>query len=60
MTTTTEELAREVKNLKTEIGQMKEIVSMIFNLVIESESEDEEDYIGYPALVSVEQPRFNT
>ena len=60
MTATTEELAQEVNDLKTEIRQMREIVTMIFNLVIESEAEEDEDYIGYPGLVTVEQPRFNT
>ncbi len=57
MTKTNDDLIREINELKTEMKQMKEILNMLFTLVVESEDDDEEDF-GYPGL-SQDVPRFN-
>jgi len=60
MTKTTEDLVREVDELRNELRQMKEIVGMLFNMVIDSEDEDDEDYPLIPETGSLDTPRFNT
>jgi hypothetical protein len=57
MTKTNDDLIREIAELKTEMKQMKEILNMLFTLVIESDDSDEEDF-GYPGL-SQDMPKFN-
>jgi hypothetical protein len=47
MVKTNEDLAREIVELKDELRQMREIVNMLFTLIVESEEEDE-DYLPYP------------
>ena len=60
MKKSTEDLVREIDELKSERRQMKEIVGMLFNMVVDSETDDEEDFLGFPELGSSETPRFNT
>jgi len=60
MNKSTEDLIREINELKSELKQMKEIISMLFNMVVDSETEEDEEYISYPDVGSVDSPRFNT
>jgi hypothetical protein len=60
MNKSTDDLVREINELKSELRQMKEIVGMLFNMVVESETDDEEDFLGFPELGTGENPRFNT
>jgi hypothetical protein len=60
MKRSTEDLVREIDELKTELRQMKEIISMLFNIVVDSENDEDDDYTGYPEVGSVESSRFNT
>lgn len=58
MTKTNEELIREINELKTEMKQMREILNMLFTIVVESDEDEDEDY-GYPGF-SQDTPKFNT
>lgn len=58
MAKSNEDLSREITELKNELKQMREIVNMLFNIIIESEEEDEE-YTPYPGLGSTENLRLN-
>jgi len=58
MTKTNEDLVREINELKSEMKQMREVLNMLFTLVIESDDGDEED-VGYPGIIQ-DTPRFNT
>jgi len=60
MTKTTDDLVREVNELRTELQQMREILNVLFNIVVEAEGDDEEEYVGYPGSNLQDQPRFNT
>ena len=60
MKRSTEDLVREIDELKSELRQMKEIISMLFNIVVDSETDEDDEYIGYPEVGSVESSRFNT
>jgi hypothetical protein len=60
MKKSTEELVREIDELKNELRQMKEIVGMLFNMVVDSEADEEEDFLGFPDAGSSDSPRFNT
>ncbi len=59
MTKTTEDLISEINELRNELRQMREIVNMLFNIVVESESDEEDDYATSVGLGGVDQPRFN-
>ncbi len=61
MTKTNEDLVREINELRTEMKQMKEILNMLFTIVVESESDEEDDddeFSGYPAFIQ-DVPKFN-
>ncbi|MCU0860777.1 MAG: hypothetical protein MUE65_00465 [Methanomassiliicoccales archaeon] len=58
MAKSNEDLSREIAELKSELRQMREIVNMLFNIIIESEEEDE-DYIPYPGSGLSDNLRFN-
>lgn len=58
MTKTNEDLVREINELKTEMKQMKEILNMLFTIVVESDSDEDDDEYGYPGLAQ-EVPKFN-
>ena len=48
MAKSNEDLAREIRELKEEVQQMKEIMSLLFNLVAEHEEEEgDEDFATY-------------
>ena len=48
MAKSNEDLAREIRELKEEVQQMKEIMSLLFNLVAEQEEEEgDEDFTAY-------------
>jgi hypothetical protein len=48
-----------VNDLRNELKQMREIVNMLFNIVVEAESDEEDDYATSIGLGGVDQPRFN-
>ncbi|MFA5312862.1 MAG: hypothetical protein WC375_06010 [Methanomassiliicoccales archaeon] len=56
MSKTNEDLAREIRELREEIKQMKEIVGVLFTMVIESDDEGEEASL-FPADMDI--PRMN-
>lgn len=60
MKKSTEDLIREIDELKNELRQMKEIVGMLFNMVVDSEADDEEDFLGFPEMGSSDSTKFNT
>jgi hypothetical protein len=57
MTKSNEDLVREINELKNEMKQMREVLNMLFSLVMESE-EGVEDEVSYPGLIQ-DTPRFN-
>jgi hypothetical protein len=59
MTKTTEDLVCEVNDLRNELRQMREIVNMLFNIVVEAEGDEDDDYATSIGLGGVDQPRFN-
>ncbi len=59
MKKTTEELVQEVDELRNELKQMKEIVGMLFNMVVDSE-EDDDDIPDRIKVNTIDSPRFNT
>jgi hypothetical protein len=58
MAKSNEDLSKEIAELKSELRQMREIVNMLFSIIIESEDEDE-DYIPYPGLGAADNLRLN-
>lgn len=52
------DLIKEINELKSEMKQMRELLNMLFTIVVEQEEDDGDDY-GYPML-SQDSPRFNT
>jgi hypothetical protein len=59
MAKSNEDIAREITELKTELKQMKEIVNMLFTLIIESDEEEDEEYIPYPGVTANDNLRMN-
>jgi len=57
MTKSNDDLVKEINELKTEMQQMKELLSMLFTIVVEQEEDDCEDY-GFPML-NQDAPTFN-
>lgn len=58
MTKSNEDLAREIKELRDEIKQMKEIVGTLLSMIVEVEGdEDEEEYAVLPT--GLDMPRMN-
>ncbi len=58
MVKTNEDLAREIVELKDELRQMREIVNMLFTLIVEAEEEDE-DYLPYPGSTASDNLKLN-
>ena len=51
MAKSNEDLAREIKELKEEVQQMKEIMSLLLNMVVEQEQEEEDqEFSSYPGM----------
>jgi len=57
MAKTNEDLSREITELRNEVKQMKEIVNMLFTIIVESEEDEEEEV--FPGLSSNDMPRLN-
>jgi hypothetical protein len=58
MTKSNEDLVREINELRNEMKQMREVLNVLFSLVVEAD-EEEEDEVEYPTFVQ-DAPRFNT
>jgi hypothetical protein len=58
MAKTNEDLVREINELRNEMKQMREVLNVLFSLVVESDEGEEEDE-GYPGIIQ-DMPRFNT
>lgn len=58
MTKSNEDLVREINELRNEMKQMREVLNVLFSLVVEAD-EEEEDEVEYPTFVQ-DVPRFNT
>ena len=52
-----EELSQEIKQLREELRQMREIVSAIIGLMVEAEEDEEEEYFGFSG--KIDTPRMN-
>jgi hypothetical protein len=51
MAKSNEDLAREIKELKEEIQQMKELMTLVLNMVVEQEEEaEDEEFSSYPGM----------
>ena len=57
MTKSNEDLIREIIELRNEMKQMREVLNVLFSLVVEAD-DGEEDEAGYPTFVQ-DMPRFN-
>ncbi len=57
MAKTNEDLSREITELRNEVKQMKEIVNMLFTIIVESEDDEEEEV--FPGLSGNDMPRLN-
>jgi hypothetical protein len=57
MTKSNEDLIREINELRNEMKQMREVLNVLFSLVVESD-EGDDDEIDYPGFVQ-DVPRFN-
>mgnify|MGYP006875886007 CR=1 FL=1 len=49
MAKSTDDLVREINELRTEMKQMRELLNMLFTIVVDQEEGDEEEY-GFPML----------
>jgi hypothetical protein len=58
MVKTNEDLSKEIRELKDELRQTREIVNMLFTIIVESE-EEEDDYMPYPGMSSADDLRLN-
>jgi len=58
MVKTNEDLSKEIRELKDELRQMRGIVNMLFTIIVESE-EEEDDYMPYPGMSSVDDLQLN-
>jgi hypothetical protein len=60
MAKSNEDLAREIKELKEEVQQMKEIMTLILNMVVEQEEDDDdEDFATYPGMATTNDFKDN-
>ena len=60
MVKSNEDLAREIKELKEEVQQMKEIMSLLLNMVVEQDDgEDDEDFATYPGMATTSDFKSN-
>ncbi len=60
MAKSNEDLAREIKELKEEVNQMKEIMTLILNMVVEQEEdEDDESFATYPGMATTNDFKDN-
>jgi len=54
-----EDLAREIKDLKEEVQQMKEIISLLLNMVAEQEQEEDDEFSSYPGMSTTSDFKSN-
>ena len=60
MAKSNEDLAREIKELKEEVYQMKEIMSLLLNMVVEQEQEaEDEEFSSFPGMSTAGDFKFN-
>jgi hypothetical protein len=60
MVKSNEDLAREIKELKEEVNQMKEIMTLILNMVVEQEEDDDdESFATYPGMATTNDFKDN-
>jgi hypothetical protein len=60
MAKSNEDLAREIKELKDEVQQMKEIMALLLNMVVEQEDDEEEgDFATYPGMATTSDFKTN-
>jgi hypothetical protein len=59
MPETNTELAREIKELREEIRQMKELIDLLVALVVEEDDLDDEDMSELLMTKGTDPPRFN-
>ena len=60
MAKSNEDLAREVKELEEEVQQMKEIMTLLLNMVVEQEDDEEdEDFATYPGMLTANDFKSN-
>ncbi len=60
MAKSNEDLAREIKELKEEVQQMKEIMALLLNMVAEQEDEEgEENLAAYPGMSTTSDFKTN-
>ncbi len=57
MTKSNEDLIREINELRNEMKQMREVLNVLFSLVVEAD-EGDDDEAEYPTFVQ-DIPRFN-
>jgi len=57
MAKSNEDLIREINDLRNEMKQMREVLNVLFSMVMESDDGDEEE-VNYPGFVQ-DVPRFN-
>lgn len=57
MAKSTDDLVKEINELRSEMKQMRELLNMLFTIVVEQEEDDEDDY-GFPMLTQ-DAPSFN-
>jgi hypothetical protein len=60
MAKSNEDLAREIKELKEEVQQMKEIMTLLLNMVVEQEDDEgDEDFVSYPGMATTSDFKNN-
>ena len=57
MAKSNDDLIKEINELRTEMKQMRELLNMLFTIVVEQEEDDDEEY-GFPML-NQDISRFN-
>ncbi len=57
MTKSNDDLIREINELRNEMKQMREVLNVLFSLVVESDEGDDDD-IEYPTFIQ-DVPRLN-
>ena len=60
MAKSNEDLAREIKELKEEVQQMKEIMTLLLNMVVEQEDDEgDEDFATYHGMATTSDFKTN-
>lgn len=60
MAKSNEDLAREIKEIKDEVQQMKEIMALLLSMVADQEEDEgEEDFATYPGMATTSDFKTN-